>query len=299
MLLKGLVEVVRLLKMYFVKTHCIRSFYPTSFTQEHDMKREFLLLVASLTFVACTRPEVEAFRLKPTPITVKMSIPPDIPQGEEVRKEYVAALQAKLATRVIVVPEGVQGPANTAVLDVVITDVKRYRGGPSPVAVGVATGVTVGILSAASGNRYSAFDGFWWGLFAAHHVAHSRRVELDRLGYRPLDVSAIIRLRQAGNDDARSTPLAEFDIGGDEVIDAMDPLSRREADDMGRIREEEARAFARVVIAKLQDRFGWSAHGSPTFYRAPGDKFPEEKTDTSIKPTEQAPAESTPPPPQH
>ena len=261
------------------------------------MKRESLLLIASLTFMACSRPEVEAFRLRPTPITVKMSIPADIPEGEDVRKEYAAALQAKLATRVVVVPEGVQGPADTAVLDVAITDVKRYRSGPSPAAVGVATGVTVGILSAAAGNRYAAFDGFWWGMFAAHHAVHARRAELDRLGYRPLDVTAVVRLRQAGNSSERSNPLAEFDVGGDEVIDAMDPLSRREADDVGRIREEEARAFARVVISKLQNRFGWSAHGSPTFYRGPGEKAFEEKAEAPIKPVEQAPAESTPPPP--
>ena len=263
------------------------------------MKREALLLVASLTFMACTRPEVEAFRQRPTPVTVRMSIPPEIPQGEDVRKEYAAALQAKLATRIMVVPEGVQGPADTAVLDVMITDVKRYRTGPSPVAVGVATGVTVGILSAASGNRYSAFDGFWWGLFAAHHAIHARRAELDRLGYRPLDVTAIIRLRQAGDDASRLAPLAEFDVGGDEVIDAMDPLSRREADDVDRIREEEARAFARVVVAKLQDRFGWSAHGSPTFYRAPGEKAFEEKTGAPAKSPETALAEPAPAPPQH
>lgn len=240
------------------------------------MKRESLLLAASLTFMACTRPEVETFRLKPTPVQVKMSIPADIPQGEEVRKEYSAALQAKLATRIMVVPEGVRGPVDTATLEVTITDVKRYRGGPSPAAVGVATGVAVGILGAASGNRYSAFDGFWWGLFAAHHAVHARRAELDRLGYRPLDVTAIIRLRQAGEDAARTTPLAEFDVGGDEVVDAMDPLSRREADDVGRIREEEARAFARVVVTKLQEIFGWSGHGTPTFYRAPGTKALEE-----------------------
>ncbi len=262
------------------------------------MKRESLLLVASLTFLACTRPEVEAFRLKPTPITVQMTIPSDIPQGEEVRKEYAAALQAKLATRVVVVPEGVQGPSDTAVLRVTITDVKRYRGGPNPAVVGVATGVAVGILGAASGNRYSAFDGFWWGLFAAHHAVHARRAELDRLGYRPLDVTAIISLRQAGGDANKSMPLAEFDVGGDEVIDAMDPLSRREADDVGRIREEEARAFARVVISKLQERFGWSGHGTPTFYRAPGGRSNEDNEAPSIKPTEPSPAESTPPPPQ-
>ena len=262
------------------------------------MKQASLLLAASLAFLGCTRPEVEAFRRNPPPVTVKMSIPSDIPQGEDVRKEYSAALQAKLATRIVVVPEGVQGPADTAVLDVAITDVKRYRSAPSPAAVGVATGVTVGILSAASGNRYAAFDGFWWGFFAAHHAAHARRAELDRLGYRPLDVTAVVRLLQGGRE-AAATPLAEFDVDGDEVIEAMDPLSRREADDLDRIREEEARAFARVVIAKLQDRFGWSAHGTPTFYRAPGEKAPEEKADTPIKPADPAPAESTPVPPQH
>ncbi len=263
------------------------------------MKRAPILLVASLAFMGCTRPEVEAFRSRPTPVTVKMSIPADIPQGEDVRKEYLAALQAKLATRIVVVPEGIQGPADTAVLEVTITDVKRYHGSPSPAAVGVATGVTVGVLGAISGNRFSAFDGFWWGMFAAHHAAHARRAELDRLGYRPLDVTAVIYLRQAGSEAGRSAPLAEFDVGGDEVIDAMDPLSRREADDVGRIREEEARAFARVVIAKLQDRFGWSAHGSPTFYRAPGEKSNEEKADDRAKPMEQAPGQSAPPPPQH
>ncbi len=261
------------------------------------MKRESLLLVTGLAFLACTRPEVEAFRRNPTPITVRMTIPADIPQGEDVRKEYAAALQAKLATRVVVVPEGVQGPTDTAVLDVAITDVKRYRSGPNPAAVGVATGLAVGILSAASGNRNAAFDGFWWGMFAAHHAVHARRAELDRLGYRPLDVTAIVYLRPAGGASARSAPLAEFDVGGDEVIDAMDPLSRREADDVGRIREEEARAFARVVIAKLQERFGWSAHGSPTFYRAPGQKTPEEYAEPSSKPAEQVPAESTAVPP--
>lgn len=260
------------------------------------MKRVSLLLAASLTFMACTRPEVEAFRLKPAPVTVKMSIPSDIPQGEEVRKEYAAALQAKLATRILVVPEGVQGPADMAVLDVSITDVKRYRSGASPVAVGVATGVAVGLLGAASGNRYSAFDGFWWGLFAAHHAAHARRAELDRLGYRPLDVTAVVRLRQAGDEAGRTAPLAEFDVGGDEVIDAMDPLTRREAEDVGRIREEEARAFARIVVGKLQDRFGWSAHGSPTFYRAPGEKALEDKAEPAIHPKEPAPVGSAPEP---
>jgi hypothetical protein len=261
------------------------------------MKQKVILLVASLTFMACTRPEVEAFRQRPTPVTVKMSIPTDIPQGEDVRKEYAAALQAKLATRVIVVPEGIQGPVDTAVLDVVITDVKRYRGGASPVVAGVVTGVAVGILGAATGNRFSAFDGFWWGMFAAHHAVHARRAELDRLGYRPLDVTAVVRLRQAGGATERSALLAEFDVGGDEVIDAMDPLSHREAYDSGRVREEEARAFARVVVGKLQERFGWSAHGSPTFYRAPGQNSYEEKVDPAIKPTEQVQAEPLPPPP--
>jgi len=261
------------------------------------MKRAFLPLLASLTFMACTRPEVEAFRLKPTPIAVKMSLPVGISGGEDVRKEYVAALQAKLATQVIVVPEGVQGPADTAVLDVVITDLKLYKGGPSPATVGVVTGISVGLLSAASGHHSSALNGFWWGFFAANQAASSRRAELSRLGYRPLDVTAIVRLRLAGDIGARSSPLAEFDLGGDEVIDAMDPLSRRDANDVGNIREEEARAFARVVVAKLQNQFGWSAHGSPTFYRAPGGKAPEEKTDTPIKPKDQVPIDSTPPPP--
>ncbi len=234
------------------------------------------LLVATVPIIlglACAHPEVDAFRQRPTPVSVSLSIPGSVPDGSDVKREYAAALRARLATRVVVVPDGVTGPADMAQLEVEIVEAHRAGTGPSPVAVGVATGVTVGVLSAASGNRLGWFDGFWWGIWAASNAAHSRHQDINRLGYRPLAVSAMVRLVRLHQPGAAlSRPLAEFSVEGAEVMDAMDPLTRREADEDGRVREEEARAFARVVVAKLQDRFGWTAHGSPDFYQAPETK---------------------------
>jgi hypothetical protein len=225
-----------------------------------------LALPALVLCTACMRPEVEAFRQSPAPIAVVFETPSDLPGRQEISKEYAAAIRGRLATRATVVPEGVQGPSNTATLRVLITDLREGRrsGDPSPVAVGVTTGVVVGALNAMAGNRNAGFEGFWWGLWAGTHAAAHQRHAADRLGWAPRRVNAVVELVQPSSG-ARD-PLFSFEVDSQEVIDAMDPLSRADAEDDGRIREEEARAFSRVVVWKLQEEFGWTPRPRPSFW---------------------------------
>ena len=253
------------------------------------MRKAFLLFPALLLFTACVRPEVEAFRQQPAPIAVVFETPRDVPRREEIGKEYAAAIRARLATRAMVIPEGVQGPANAATLRVTLTDVREGRrsADPSPVAVGVTTGVIVGTLNAIAGNRNAGFEGFWWGLWAGTHAAANQRHHADRLGYAPRRVNAVVELLQPSS--GAQAPLASFEVDSQEVIEAMDPLSRADAEDDGRIREEEARAFSRVVVWKLQDQFGWSPRPSPSFYgvrRERGEPRQEAPTPAETQPVE-------------
>ncbi len=230
------------------------------------MRKAPFLLPALLLATACVRPEVEAFRRSPAPIAVVFESPRDVPQREEISKEYAAAIRARLATRATVVPDGAQGPVNAATLRVAITEVREGRrsADPSPVAVGVTTGVIVGTLNAMAGNRNAGFEGFWWGLWAGTHAAAHQRHHADRLGYVPRRVNALVHLVQpsSGTQD----PFFSFEVDSQEVIEAMDPLSRADAEDEGRIREEEARAFSRVVVGRLQEQFGWAPRPRPSYY---------------------------------
>jgi len=228
------------------------------------MRRLFLVLIPLLFILACRRPEVEAFERKPLPIAVSFKVPTDYPRAEDLGKEYAEALRARLATRVMVIPAGVPPPADFAELQVEITQL-RGHGDPSPAAVGVITGVTVGALSTLAGNRDAAFDGFFWGMWAGSTAAQARDMDRHRLGFEPMRVSGEVRLVQHGVRD----PLVEFTVGGHEVIDQMDSLQFRERDDEGRIREEEAKAFARVLVSHLQENFHWLPLPDPSFYRPP------------------------------
>lgn len=227
------------------------------------------LLPALILLVGCVRPEVEAFRQAPTPVSVVFVSPANVPGRDEISREYAAAIRARLATRVTVVPEGAEGPANGATLRVNLSEVRegRYRREPSPVAVGVTTGILVGALNALGGRRDAGFEGFWWGLWAGTHAAAHQERTADRLGYAPRRIHAVVELLQPSSGSRE--PLATFDVDPDEVIDAMDPLSRADAEDEGRIRDEEARAFSRVVVGHLQERFGWTPRPKPSYYGAP------------------------------
>lgn len=231
------------------------------------MKIQIALGTALLLSLGCQRPEVEAFRLRPEPIVVRLEVSADLPDAARIKREYEAALRARLATRTAVVVEDAAPPLRAAELLVAITGIRPARRDPSPGAVGVATGIAVGTLSAIAGNRDAVFDGFWWGLWAGAHASAERRIEERSLGYRPNRISAVAHLTQPALDGSRErVTLAEFDVDGTEVIASMSPLSRTDQDDPVRIREEEARALAIVVVRALEERFGWTRKAQPVFY---------------------------------
>lgn len=231
-----------------------------------------VLLAPLLLLLGCKRPEVEAFRQNPTPVVVTVSLPERVADREALQKEYASALRARLATRVTVVPEGVKPPARAAELRVDIREVSSAPGQPSPAAIGVAAGVTVGALSAASGNRgWSVVDGLFWGLWAGSHAAVHRDHTRDRLGYLPQVVRGQVLLVQEGNTE----PLWAAAIDPHEVVEAMDPLPAGSRDDDGRIREEEARGFARVVVQKLSADFQWTRLMEQRFYVDPSPRKEE------------------------
>ncbi len=231
------------------------------------MRRTPILLLASLLLaLGCTRPEVEAFRQHPGPVSVSVSLPAGLADREGFQKEYASALRARLATRVVVVPEGVKPPVGAAELQVDIRDVSPAPRQPDPATVGVAVGASVGALSAASGNRgWSVVDGLFWGLWAGSQAAMAQDHSRNRLGYRPQVVRAQVRLVQSGNPE----PLWTEAIEPQEVVEAMDPLPPGSRDDDGRIREEEAKGFARVVVQKLSTEFHWMRLTEQHFYQDP------------------------------
>lgn len=230
--------------------------------------RFLVLAVPALVVLttACSRPEVEAFRRNPPPLDVVFQVPEGVPRSGEVKAEYAAALRARLATRTTVVRQGVPPPSQAVTVRVQITELRPGKASAlSPGAVGAVTGVAVGTLSAVAGNRDAVFDGFFWGLWAGHHAAHTRRAqrwEARRLGFTPQVVEAQVALLAPGN----SEPLWVFAVEPMEVINAMDPIRGGERGGEERILEEEASAFARVVVAKLQEHFGWNRLPEPSYW---------------------------------
>lgn len=250
------------------------------------------LLFALLLLTACKRPELESFRAQPTPVTVSYSVSAAVPDAQALEREYAAALRARLATRISVVPEGAAEPAHPVRIKVRIQDME-FKAQTDPAKVGVATGAAITALGVVTGDRNAMFHGFFWGLWAggnASAAARASRQEDRYLGYRPHQMTAEILMTQ----DGVSEPLCELRVGASEVVDAMDPLRGRDRDDEVRIREEEAKAMARVVVAKLQDRFGWTAKPNPTFYHGEGTQpAPEGTAAAEAMP----PAQPTPPAP--
>jgi hypothetical protein len=231
------------------------------------MKKALPVLALLSLALGCRHPEVEAFRQRPVPIVVKLDLRASIPGSESIKREYEAALRSRLASRATVVVDGVAAPPAYAELLVAISDIRPSRSDPNPAAVGIATGAIVGTLGALAGNRNATFDGFWWGLWAGTHAAAERRWEERSLGYRPNRINAVVYLRQPDPSAAgKWLTLAEFDVDGYEVIESMTSLYSAERDDLGRVREEEARALASVIVRKLAERFDWPAKPQQDFY---------------------------------
>jgi len=253
----------------------------------------WLFLAPFLLVLGCTRPEVEAFRLRPAPVSVVVVLPTNLADRGFFQKEYAAALRARLATRLTVVAEGTKPPVGAAELRVDIRDISPAPGHPSPAAIGVATGVTIGALSVASGNRgWGVMDGLFWGLWVGGSAAaHQDRVQ-HRLGYVPEAIRAEARLVQPGNPE----PLWVDTIDPREVVEAMDPLPRGYRDDDGRIREEEAKGFARVVVQKLSSYFHLTRFTEERYYGDPG-YGRGDATPGPVEPPSPPPVEPPPPPP--
>jgi hypothetical protein len=247
-----------------------------------------------LLLLGCTRPEVEAFRQRPAPVSVVVALPANLADREWFQKEYAAALRARLATRLTVVAEGAKPPVGAVELRVDIQDISPAPGHPSPAAIGLATGVSVGALSAAAGNRgWGVIDGLFWGLWVGGNVAaHQERVQ-HRLGYAPEAIRAEARLTQPGNPE----PLWVESIDPREVVEAMDPLPRAYRDDDGRIREEEAKGFARVVVQKLSAYFHLTRFTEQRFYGDSDFTRGDGAAPGSVEPPSPPPLEPPPPPP--
>ncbi|HET8900807.1 MAG TPA: hypothetical protein VFM84_02615 [Holophagaceae bacterium] len=255
---------------------------------------------ALLLLVACQRPEVEAFRQHPRPVVVACTVTPDAPGSKDFAATLEAALRVRLATRVTVVPEGVAPPQDAVRLEV---DLKRkgivsHSGHAG--AVGLGVGASVGVLSAAAGDRDWFFDGLFWGLFAGSNAA----AEEDRygwLGYYPDDISSAVRLMQPGDPE----PLAVESIDTSDILATLEPLRGNDGTDETRVEEAEAQAYARVLVNRLTDTFQWR-RGAPSYYGAPAEapeppapvpqSITPEPAPKADAPVPQPPAETQPAP---
>ncbi len=144
---------------------------------------KFLSPLVLLAGVACQRPEVEAYRQHPRPVVVACTAPKELEGREAYQQDFAAALRARLATRVEVVPEGAPAPPDAVTLTLEINSVDPPRRRSSG-AVGVSVGVGVGAMSAAYGHRDWFWDGLFWGLWASDAASLQDSLS-DRLGYAP------------------------------------------------------------------------------------------------------------------
>lgn len=217
---------------------------------------------ALLLLTACQRPEVEAFRQHPKPVVVACAVAPDGPGAKDFAATLEAALRVRLASRVEVVPEGVAAPPDAVRLDVQVTR-KGIVKGSSGAAVGWGVGATVGAVSAAAGDRDWFFDGLFWGLFAGS-AASADQDRYAWLGYYPDRLETSARLMAPGDPE----PLAVEAIDTGDLLPALEPLRGGEGSDETRVEEAEAQAYARVLVSRLTNRFGWS-RGPARYYGAP------------------------------
>jgi hypothetical protein len=179
-------------------------------------------------------------------------------------KEFGAALRAGLANFVTVVPEGVKPPPHAMHLRVEIDNMSRKK--VSAAAVGIATGVAVALLSAASGNskEISLFDAAWIGTHTGAAVSESQEQQRRSLGYRPPRINASMYLRQIAYP--KSGPIYAAAISSRAIVDELPSIKGLDRYDPAAINEAIAQAFARAVIDQLHQKFGWSLRGQPSWY---------------------------------
>ena len=224
----------------------------------------FLATLALLLSLACKSPEFKEFKQSPPMIDVTVSILDGVGDVSHIEKEVAAALRARLATLVMVVPDGTEAPPDAVNLLVEIDQIKR--GKVSPVAAGATAGVAVTMLGAAVGGRHNAtniIDGLFYGLWVGSEVAANQRHQASMLGYVPPRVKGMITLTRP----EYHWPIMKESIKPRSVINEMTPLDDGDQGDIVIINEKIARAIARTVTNKLQAKFDWQGNAAPTWYR--------------------------------
>jgi hypothetical protein len=223
----------------------------------------FLAVPALAALLACKSPEFKELQQSPPIVAVAVSIKDDTADAQRIEKSFAAALRARMATLVTVVPEGVEPPPDALSLVIEIDQIKR--GQVSPGAVGAATGVAVTLFGTAVGDRSTAgnvIDGLFYGLWVGSEAAASQRHQVGLLGYVPPRLKGLMTM---GHPEAPK-PIFVENIKSKAVIREMTPLGAGEYDDYASINEKVARALAKAVANKLQSEFNWHGKAEPSWY---------------------------------
>ncbi len=220
-------------------------------------------LPALLLVTACQRPEVVAYTQHPRPVVVACTVRPEAQGSKDFAATLEAALRVRLASRVMVVPEGVAPPPDAVRLEVNLERKGIVKHRTNAGVVGVGVGASVGVFGALAGDRDWFFDGVFWGLFAGNSVA-ANQDRYDWLGYYPDDLDSEAKLMAPGNPE----PLAVEAIDTSDLIQALEPLRGDQGSDEVRVQEAEAQAYARVLVSRLGETFKWR-RGAPSYYGVP------------------------------
>ncbi|MCL1892832.1 MAG: hypothetical protein FWG02_01175 [Holophagaceae bacterium] len=231
------------------------------------MKIAPCFVVSVLLFtLACRNPEYKAHQRSTPTLTVNVSIK-TVAGASGLERELAAALRARLATLVTVVPEDVEPPNDALVLNVEIDGISQAQ--VSPLAVGAVAGTAVGVMAASSsrsnvgsGGLFSLLEGLVWGLNIASEVHAGQQRKAMMLGYVPPKIKGLITMGGAGQP--RSVYIER--ISSKAIINEMQPLRESERYDQSYLNDELARAFASAVSIKLQRKFGWPAKNTASWY---------------------------------
>jgi len=229
------------------------------------------LAIPALVFlVACQGPEYAAVQRSAAPVEVVVSMNARAvtnATGDDIRfmeKEFGAAIRARLANFVTVVPEGVAPPPGSARL---VVEIERItQGQVSGAAAGAATGMAIGLLGLAAGDRDAIFNGLFWGLHIGAAVSDSQESRSRMLGYRPPRIYSYLSLSYPNNSN--SAPAYASKIPVRTIIGEMRPLGNDERD-YASINAEVVRAFARAVASHLQQKFDWFPKTTQSWYEPP------------------------------
>jgi len=163
----------------------------------------YLAIPALVFSAACKGPEYATSQHFTAPVEVVVSINAGAianAASNDIRymeKEFGAAVRARLANFVTVVPDGVAPPPGSARLVVEIEGITQ--GQISATTAGAATGMAIGLLGAAAGDRDAVLNGLFWGLYTGAVVSDAQRSRARMLGYRPPRINSYLSLAYPNN----------------------------------------------------------------------------------------------------